>query len=75
MPIIKDLYVFVAEDKGPEDEGVAAFNVNGQWFPLFGADKERTESLKPFARVIAKSTGKKIKLLRFSVREEVEVIE
>ena len=74
MPRIEEMYAFVAEDKGPDDEGLTGFMANTGWMPMVGADMARVESLKPIARSIARTTGKKIKLLRFINREDVEVI-
>lgn len=75
MPIIEEMFAFVAEDTGPEDEGLVAEKIGGFWFPLVGADMARITSLRPMAERIAHHTGKKIKLIRFCVREEMEVIE
>ncbi len=44
-------------------------------FPLVCADKARVDSLRAKARMIARESGNKIMLVRFSVREEIEVIE
>jgi len=73
MPKIDEIYAFIAEDSGPEDEGIAAFVSKGWAMPMVAADKARVDSLREMARYIAKATGKPIKLIRFSVREEVEV--
>ncbi|MBA7476963.1 hypothetical protein ES707_12359 [subsurface metagenome] len=71
MPRIEEMYAFVAEDSGPDDEGVVAMSVGGVMLPLVGADMARVESLKPIARGIAVETGKRIKLLHFTHREEL----
>jgi hypothetical protein len=74
------MYAFVAEDTGPDDEGIisAPAAVHGPFhtrapMPLVGADQGRVESLKPIAQRIADVTGKPVKLLLFSVRTEVAV--
>ncbi|MBA7670703.1 hypothetical protein ES703_78850 [subsurface metagenome] len=72
MPRIEEMYAFVAEDSGPDDEGVVAMSAGAVMLPLVGADMARVESLKPIARDIAAQTGKKIKLLHFTHREEIE---
>ena len=74
MPKIEQIYAFIAEDTGPDDEGVTGFATGMGWMPMVGADIDRIESLKPIAQQIAKSTGKKIKLIKFTNREEVETI-
>lgn len=74
MSRIEEMFAFVAEDTGPDDEGIIGARTAMGWVPLVGADMARVESLKPFAMDIARATGKKVKLLRFTTREEVEVI-
>ena len=53
MPKITELFAFVAEDTGPDDEGVMAFSVDSfsgpMMMPLIGADMERVESLRAIA--------------------------
>lgn len=77
MPKIERLFAFVVEDNGPDDEGVAAFHISGSsmFMPMIGADMDRVESLKSQARLIARATGKPVKLVEFSQRTELEVIE
>ena len=74
MPKITEMYAFVCEDTGPDDEGVIAENINGSWMPLVGADMDRVESLKPIAARIRKTLGKKVKLVHFTRREDLEEI-
>ncbi|MBA7593759.1 hypothetical protein ES703_00692 [subsurface metagenome] len=71
MPRIEEMYAFVAEDSGPDDEGVVAMSAGGVMLPLVGADIARVESLRPIARDISAQTGKKIKLLHFTQREDL----
>lgn len=75
MPQISELFAFIAEDSGPDDEGIVAFNPEGLlWMPMVAADRERVDSLRTWAQAIAKSTGQKIRLVRFSTREVLEEI-
>lgn len=74
---IEEVYIFVAI--GEKGECAAAFIRNlgeGQHLsmPLIAADKERVDSLRPYAVEIAKETGKTIKLIKFTTREDVEEI-
>lgn len=72
MPRITEIFVFVA---GPEDdEGVVAFSNGLTWFPMVAADRARIESLRREAQEIANQSGKPVRLLRFSVREDLETI-
>lgn len=71
---ITEVYVFASVDEG--GEGVVGESVNlgmqNVFMPFVCADKARMESLKPRAKEIARLSGKKIKLIRLSVREELE---
>lgn len=73
MNFIDEIYAFIATDKG--DEGIISVELENTHFPLIAADKERLESLIPVARNIAKSSGRKVKLVKFGVREFVKDIE
>jgi hypothetical protein len=72
---IYTMYAFLAEDD--EGEGIAAFldPRTGMWMPMVGADEARVNSLRQMAKVIAKETGKPVRLFRFQVREMLEEIE
>jgi hypothetical protein len=76
MPRIEEMFAFVVADTGPDDEGIPAFcGPDGVWRPMVGADMARVQSLREHAQAIADVTGKPIKVLRFSRRSQVEVIE
>ena len=74
MPRVTELFAFVIEDRGPEDEGVPAILTDRGMLPLMGADWEREEGLRPHAQRLATQFGKPIRLLRFRGLEEVEVL-
>lgn len=71
---IEEVYCFVSVDEGGEGIIGQQMNLpNGKTFmPFVCADKGRMESLKPLAKEIALHTGKKIKLIRLTNREEIE---
>lgn len=75
MPKIEQMYAFIIEDTGPEDEGLIGMATPEGWMPLVGADMERVESLRPIAKRAAAQVGKPVKLIRFTTREELEVID
>jgi len=75
MPRITEMYAFVAEESGPGDEGIVAMKVANSWMPLVGADMKRAASLRRMAVSIARVSGKKIRLVRFTNREDLEEIE
>jgi len=72
MPRIEQMYAFVAEDSGPDDEGVIGTMTKNGWLPLVGADMARVNSLRPIAEAVASQLGKPVKLLRFTNREQLE---
>ncbi len=79
MPKILEMYAFVVEDTGPDDEGVVALqsqkgSLGVLWLPLVGADMRRVESLKPIAAGIGKQLGKEVKLIHFTTREDLGVV-
>ena len=67
MPKIDELFAFIVEDSGPDDEGVAAQLIENVWLPMIGADLARVESLKPAARGIGLLLLFKVFLERYSV--------
>lgn len=76
MPRIDELYAYVIEDSGPDDEGVPAFySPTYGWMPMMGADAERAEQLRDQALFAARAAGKPVKLIRSTGIEVVEVIE
>lgn len=76
MPKITELWAYIIADTGPDDEGVTSFWKPGMQLhmPMVGADLARMESLKPYARQIAKGAGKPVRLVKFSNLEEIEEI-
>lgn len=71
---IDEVFVFVSSDE--KGEGIIGQTIKmiGQnvFMPFVCSDKARMELLKPLAKKIAKESGKKIKLIRLSAREEIE---
>lgn len=70
---IDEMFAFVAEDT--DGEGVCSFHTPEGWMPLVGADVGRVDSIRHIAQAIADRSGRTIRVLRFSVREELELIE
>ncbi len=73
---IDEMFAFITTDK-KGNEGVAAYYSRelGGMLPMVGADMARVESLKPKAQEVARLAGCRVRLVRFSKREELEVIE
>lgn len=65
---IESVYAFLSEDDG--GEGLCGANVGGQWMPLITADPKVLDKLRHIAKQVAEMTGKKIKLVKFTTREE-----
>jgi hypothetical protein len=74
---ITTLHAFISEDENGE-EGVVSAQMqmpNGlTWVPMIMADEKRIQSLRPIAEKAARTQKKKIKLVRFSVREDLETL-
>jgi hypothetical protein len=71
---IDALYAWVATE--PDGgEGVCAMNIPGFGMtPLVGADMDRIKSLRPFAEQARKLTGYPVRLVRFSRRDDLEIL-
>lgn len=63
-------FTVIAEDM----EGIPATMGPEGWMPLVGADAERIESFRPIAQMMANETGKSVKLVKFTHRQDVEEI-
>lgn len=50
MPKIDEMFAFIIEDSGPEDEGIIGISTPSGWMPLVGADMKRVDLLRPMAR-------------------------
>lgn len=69
---IDEVWLFISVDE--TGEGVVAAPLGDQLVPLIAADEARLSSLRSLAKRVAGMTKKKIKLVKFSVREEIEEI-
>lgn len=71
---ITEVYCFVSSDEDGEGVIGERMNLGGQltMVPFVCADKKRMEDLKPLAKEIGRITGKKIKLIKLTHREEIE---
>jgi hypothetical protein len=71
---VTEIYAFVLD--GQYEEGMLSTEwAPGLLLPFACSDKKRFESLRPFAEEAAKKSGKKIKLVKFTQREELETID
>lgn len=75
MPLTIDaIYAWVAIE-ADGSEGVCACQVSGLMMPLVGADIDRIKSLRRYAEHTSAVTGCPVRLVRFSRREDLEVLE
>lgn len=69
---IEEMFAFVAIDDGVE--GIVGINTPSGWAPLVGADMKRVDALRPLAKKIAETSEKEIRILKFSVREDLGAV-
>jgi hypothetical protein len=71
---IDEIFAFISVDEKGEGVIGQTIQISGQnvFMPFVCADFARMKSLKPLAKKIAYETGKKVKLIRLSLREEIE---
>jgi len=72
---IDALYAWVATD--PDGgEGVCGANIPGLggMVPLVGADMDRVKSLRPFAEATRAASAYPVRLVRFSRRDDLELL-
>lgn len=72
---IDEMYAFVMVDPADYTEGIIGFYTPTGWMPMVGADTNRVESLIPMAQDLADQLGEPVQILRFTVREEIDVLQ
>lgn len=76
MPRIESIYAYLSVDPDDGNEGVVAAPLgNLGCVPLIAADKARLAQLQPIAEGLAKMTRMKIRLVKFTKREEIGFVE
>lgn len=73
--VIEHMYAYVSIDAMDGSEGIIGFRTREGWMPMVGADLARMESLRDRAELAAQETNQTVRLVRFSVREVLEVFE
>jgi len=74
LPRIDSIWAVLSVDAGGEGVVAAPLVPGALTVPLIAADEARLKSILPIARAIAKHSGMKMRLVRFTVREEIEEI-
>lgn len=69
---VDELYVFISKDD-QGNEAVVGQKLGDSWMPFVAADKGRLDILIPMAKELAKHTDKKIKLIKLTKREDIEI--
>lgn len=73
---LRELWAYLAVDPADDQEGVAAFlGPGGMWMPMIGGDERRIRDLEPQARQLARHSGRKMRLVKFTVREDLKEID
>jgi hypothetical protein len=72
---IDEIFAIIAIDRDGT-EGIPAYSDPfGMMMPLVGADPQRLESYKELARTMPEMSGMKMRVCRFTNREELGVID
>jgi hypothetical protein len=72
---INEIHAFLTVDQDDNEEGIVTMQSAKGKIPLVSSGNYiRLAQLKSIAEEIAKQEGKEIKLVRFTVREEIETI-
>jgi hypothetical protein len=74
MPRINEVWAFLSIDPKDSNEGVMATRMGSYWVPLIGTDEARIKSLRPMVEEMAQRFDLKVKLVKFTHREELEKI-
>lgn len=74
MALITEMWAWIAE-KGPDEEGLPAFEGPNGPIPLVSADRERMENVRDIAEDFARQHGMRVKLVRFHQMEVLEHID
>jgi hypothetical protein len=72
---ITEIWAFTSIDPKDDEEGIIGLRTPEGWVPMVAADKTRLLQLRHKAEEVAAITGRPVHLTRFSVREDVEVLQ
>lgn len=70
---ITELYVFLSIDENG-NEGICGEMINGRWMSMTTSKPRIVEIMMPRAEIMARATGKTIRLVRFTNREVIKTI-
>lgn len=73
--VIRDVWVALVTLDDTDEAVPAVLSPDGiHWVPLIAADSKRLVWLKEMARVHSRNSGKPVKIVKFTTREDLEVI-
>lgn len=72
---LKSVWVFTAIDPKDNSEGVIGLSTPMGMMPAVAGDERRRDLIYPLAKNIAKARGITVKMIKFSVREDLETFE
>lgn len=70
----KEVYAFMAVDPADDSEGIVGYKIGNSIVPLVASDDKRLDSYRPLAQQVATATNQEIRVAKFSIREDLEVI-
>lgn len=74
--VIREVWAFICiHDDGDEAVPATFHDPSRTWLPMVAADVKRVESFREIAAEMAKRSGKRIVLAKFSTREDLETFE
>ena len=71
MPKITEMFCFASYDKDEHDEGIPTILTRFGPLPLVGADMDLVSLLLPQAQRAANSLGRRIRIYKFTCREQI----
>ena len=72
---VEFIWAFLAVDPTDGNEGVVGALTPQGWRPLIGGDTERMEVLRSMAQEVGRQHQAPIRLVRFELRRDVEVLD
>ena len=71
MNKVTQIFAVVAEN--PDEEGIVGHRTPKGWMPLVFATDRNLDKVRDIARTLANDTGKTLRIVRFTEREDLEV--
>jgi hypothetical protein len=75
QPRIDEMWVYVSIDSDGNEGVVGSYVPGSGWVPLMATDPQRLELIRPMALAVARQSGMRIRLVKFSSREVLETID